>query len=46
MRHLYHGVEFLTAIEFIADVLGEDAAVLYGQPLPAGVVRSQRSASP
>lgn len=43
MRHLYHGVEFLTAIEFIEDVLGEEAATLYGRPLPAGVVRSHRT---
>jgi hypothetical protein len=43
MRHLSHGVEFLTAIEFIEDVLGEDAAALYGRPLPAGVVRSRRT---
>jgi hypothetical protein len=43
MRHLYHDVEFLTAIEFIEAVLGEDAAALYGRPLPAGVVRSRRT---
>jgi len=34
MRHLAHDVEFLTAIEFVEDVLGEDAALLYGQALP------------
>jgi hypothetical protein len=43
IRHLAHGIEFLTAIEFIEDVLGEDAAALYGQPLPSGIVRSRRS---
>jgi hypothetical protein len=43
-RHLAHTVEFLTAIEFIDDVLGENAALLYGQALPSeGVVRSRRS---
>lgn len=43
-RHLSHGIEFLTAIEFIEDVLGFDAATLYGAPLPAGgLVRSDRS---
>lgn len=45
-RHRYHGVEFLTAIEFVEDVLGEDAATLYGRPLPAGVVRSRRAPTP
>ena len=45
-RHLYHDVEFLTAIEFVEGVLGEDAAALYGRPLPAGVVRSRRSPRP
>jgi hypothetical protein len=43
MRHRSHGVEFLTAIEFIEDVLHENAAALYGRPLPAGVVRSRRT---
>jgi hypothetical protein len=43
IRHLAHGIEFLTAIEFIEDVLGEDAAALYDQPLPSGIVRSRRS---
>ena len=45
-RHVYHDVEFLTAIEFVEDVLGEDAAALYGRPLPAGVVRSRRAPGP
>ena len=43
-RHVAHGIRFLTAIEFIEDVLGCDAALLYGAPLPrAGVLRSHRS---
>lgn len=42
VRHVAHGIEFPTAIEFVEQVLGEDAA-LYGQPLPAGIVRSRRS---
>lgn len=43
VRHIAHGVEFVTAIEFIEDVLGEDAVALYNQPLPPGIVRSRRS---
>ncbi|MBA2450225.1 MAG: PIN domain-containing protein, partial [Chloroflexi bacterium] len=35
-RHLYRGVEYLTTIEFVEDVLGEDAAALHGEPLPFG----------
>jgi hypothetical protein len=43
-RHLSHGIEFLTAIEFIEEVLGFDAATLYGRPIPAqGIVRNMRS---
>ena len=43
-RHRYEGVEFLTAIEFVEDVLGEDAASTYGRPLPPrGIIRSRRS---
>jgi hypothetical protein len=42
-RHLYDAVEYLTAIEFVEDVLGEDAAQTYGAPLPPGAaVRSRR----
>jgi hypothetical protein len=42
-RHTYGGIEYLTAIEFIEDLLGEDAEQVYGSPLPAGAaVRSQR----
>lgn len=45
LRHLAYGVEFLTAIEFVEDLLGLDAATLYGVPLPpGGIVRSDRSA--
>lgn len=43
VRHIAHGIEFVTAIEFIEDVLGEDAVALYNQPLPPGIVRSRRS---
>lgn len=43
-RHLAHGIEFLTAIEFIEEILSFDAATLYGTPIPArGIVRSARS---
>ncbi|HEX5502988.1 MAG TPA: PIN domain-containing protein [Thermomicrobiales bacterium] len=43
-RHVEAEVEFLTAIEFIEDVLGADAVALCGRPLPPGaVVRSGRS---
>jgi predicted nucleic acid-binding protein len=43
-RHLHEGIEFLTAIEFIEDVLGEDAATILNEPLPArGVIRSRRA---
>ena len=42
-RHVYQGVEYLTAIEFVEDVLGEDATQVYGAPLPPGAaVRSRR----
>lgn len=42
-RHVYEGVEYLTAIEFIEDVLGENAALIYGAPLPVGAtLRSGR----
>jgi hypothetical protein len=42
-RHAYGGVEYLTAIEFVEDVLGESAAAVNGGPLPAGAqVRSRR----
>lgn len=43
-RHLYAGIEFLTAIELIEDVVGADAAILCGRSLPVGAsIRSGRS---
>jgi hypothetical protein len=42
-RHVYDGIEYLTVIEFIEDVLGENAALVFGSPLPRGaMVRSGR----
>jgi hypothetical protein len=42
-RHGYGGVEYLTAIEFIEDVLGQSAEAVHGDPLPAGsLLRSGR----
>jgi hypothetical protein len=42
-RHVYGGVEYLTGIEFVEDVLGEDAAVVFGAPLkPGALVRGRR----
>lgn len=42
-KHLYEGVEYLTAIEFVEDVLGADAEAAYGPLLPSGdLVRSRR----
>ena len=42
-RHVYGGVEYLTAIEFVEDTLGQDAATISGSPLPRGAaVRSAR----
>jgi hypothetical protein len=41
-RHVYEGVEYVTAIEFIEDVLGASAAE-DGEPLPPGAsLRSRR----
>jgi hypothetical protein len=46
-RHLARGVESLTAIEFIEDVLGADATGVFGTSLPErGVIRSRRSVTP
>ena len=43
-RHLYGGVEYVTAIEFIEDILGKDAAAVYERPLPGGAqLRSRRA---
>lgn len=42
-RHLVQGVEYLTPIEFVEDVLGHDARAVHGRDLPEdGVRRSQR----
>lgn len=44
VQHRYAGVEWLTAIEFIQDVLGENPEDILGRSLPpSGVVRSQRA---
>lgn len=46
-RHLYEGVEILTAVEFIEDVLGENPVTVLRRPLPErGVIRSRRSVRP
>ncbi len=46
-RHVHAGIECLTAIEFIEDVLGADAAVVLQRSLPMlGVERSRRAISP
>ena len=43
-RHVYAGIEFLTAIEFIEDVLGADVASLCGRTIPpAAALRSRRT---
>ncbi len=42
-RHAHEGVEYLTAIELIEDVLGTDATDVYGASLPQGaLLRSAR----
>jgi hypothetical protein len=42
-HHTYLGIEYLTGIEFIEDILGEDATQLHRRPLPAAAsLRSQR----
>jgi predicted nucleic acid-binding protein len=47
LLHRHQGIEFLTAIEFIEGVLGEDAATIYERALPpGGIVRSRRSVTP
>jgi hypothetical protein len=46
-RHVYRGIEYLTTMEFIEDVLGLEVEALYGGPLPAGaIVRSRRARLP
>ena len=43
-RHLYDGIEYVTAIEFVEQVLGMDAEEIYDGRLPRGaLVRSRRS---
>lgn len=43
-RHLFQGIEFLTAIEFVENVLGQDAVGILGAPLPEeGMYRSGRA---
>jgi hypothetical protein len=43
-RHAYQGVEYLTAIEFIEELLGDEAAAGFTGAVPmAGQVRSRRS---
>ncbi|MGH9175362.1 MAG: hypothetical protein ACRD1H_13445, partial [Vicinamibacterales bacterium] len=42
-RHQWQGIEYLTAIEFIHDVLGEDITALAPGPIAdAALVRSRR----
>ena len=44
-RHIYRGIEYLAVIEFVTDVLGADAEVVYGASLPqAALIRSGRKA--
>jgi hypothetical protein len=43
-RHIWHGIEYLTAIEFIDDVLGEDIISLIPGPIaPSTLLRSART---
>lgn len=43
-RHVWHGIEHLTAIEFIADVLEEDITSHFQRPIaPAALIRSNRT---
>jgi hypothetical protein len=45
-RHLYGGIEYLTAIEFIEAVLAVDAVQVFSSLLPAGaLLRSRRALS-
>jgi hypothetical protein len=42
-HHVYRGIEYVTAIELVEDVLGEDAVEVYGEALrPGAAVRSRR----
>jgi predicted nucleic acid-binding protein len=43
-RHVAQGIEFLTALEFIEDILGVDTTTILNESLPEhGVIRSHRS---
>ena len=43
-HHIHGGVEYVTAIELIEDVLGESAAAAYDRPLPVqSALRSGRA---
>lgn len=43
-RHLWQDIEYLTAIEFIEDILGEDIVALTTVPLTPGMLlRSRRT---
>ena len=43
-RHLYGGIEYVTPVEFMEDVLGLSAVAVHGGPLPAGaLLRSRRT---
>lgn len=44
--HVYDGIEYLTAIEFVEDVLQVDAGETYGADLPRVLTRSGRSRNP
>ena len=42
-RYIYRSVQYVTAIEFVEDVLGESATEINAGPLPAGAsIRSPR----
>jgi hypothetical protein len=42
--HVYNDIEYLTVVEFMEGVLGEDASAVYGLPLTrAALVRSRRA---
>ncbi len=42
-RHVYEGIEYLTTVEFVEEVLGADIPTTYGEPLTrADPVRSRR----
>lgn len=44
VRHKYGNIEWVTAIEFIQDVLGENPEDILRRPLPqSGIVRSRRA---